>query len=83
MRSDCGDEATLTIAVFALSSPSKPQLGDKVYTTDDPGKVSTRRRRGSLLVGRVIEGSDSDDDCDEVTVAMRRRGVLATCQQDR
>lgn len=67
----------MTIAVFSLSSPQSPQspspkLGDKVYTTDDPGKVSTRRRRGSLLVGRVVECCESGDDgSDEVTVAMR------------
>lgn len=69
----------MTIAVFSLSSPPsspqspRPQLGDKVYTTYDPGKVSTRRRRGSLLVGRVVEGGD---DGDEVMVAMRRRVVI-------
>ena len=79
MRPDCGGEAsTVTIAVFSLSSPQSPssphlQLGDKVYTTDDPGKVSTRRRRGSLLVGRVIECREGDD---EVTVAMRRSGMI-------
>ena len=78
MRPDCGDEAsTVTIAVFSLSSPlsppsPSPKLGDKVYTTDDPGKVSTRRRRGSLLVGRVVEC----DDGSEVTVAMRRGGTI-------
>ncbi len=43
MRPYCGDEASaMTIAVFSLSSPpsppSKPQLGDKVYTTDDSGE---------------------------------------------
>jgi hypothetical protein len=61
----------MTIAVFSSSSPpsSPPKLGDKVYTTDDPGKVSTRRRRGSLLVGRVIECCEGDG---EVMVAMRR-----------
>jgi hypothetical protein len=74
----------MTIAVFSLLSPQSPQspspkLGDKVYTTDDPGKVSTRRRRGSLLVGWVIGGSidciNSDGGDDKVTVAMRRRVV--------
>ena len=80
MRPDCGGEAsTVTIAVFSLSSPlpspqsPHPQLGDKVYTTDDPGKVSTRRRRGSLLVGRVVECCEGGD---EVTVAMRRSGMI-------
>lgn len=71
----------MTIAVFSSSSTpsSPPKLGDKVYTTDDPGKVSTRRRRGSLLVGWVIGGSigciNSDGGDDKVTVAMRRRVV--------
>ena len=62
----------MTIAVFSSLSP-RPQLGDKVYTTDDTDKVSTRRRRGSLLVGRVIE---CDDSLDSVTVVMRRRGMI-------
>lgn len=80
MRPDGGKASTMTIAVFSLSSPQSPpspspKLGDKVYTTDDPGKVSTRRRRGSLLVGKVIECSDGGD---EVTVVMRRRGMIIT-----
>jgi hypothetical protein len=65
----------MTIATFSLSSPQSPssplQLGDKVYTTDGPGKVSTRRRRGSLLVGKVIECGGGG----EVTVVMRQRVV--------
>ncbi len=59
----------MTTVIF--SSSPRPQLGDKVYTTDDPSTVSTRRRRGCLLVGRVIEYGDGPD---EVIVAMRRRG---------
>jgi hypothetical protein len=62
----------MTIAIFS-SLPLRPQLGDKVYTTDDPATVSTRRRRGSLLVGRVIEYGDCPD---EVIVAMRRLGTI-------
>lgn len=63
MRPDCGGE-TMTIAIFP-SSPPRPQLGDKAWTTDDPGKVSTKRRRRSLLVGRVVS-----IDGDMIAVAM-------------
>lgn len=59
----------MTIAAFPSSSPC-PQLGDKVWTTDDSGKVSTKRRRRSLLVGRIVS---IDGDMIAVAMTAKRR----------
>lgn len=68
MRPD-GSGETMTTVIFSSSSP-RPQLGDKVWTTDDPATVSTKRRRHSLLVGRVV---NIDGDMIAVAMTARRR----------
>lgn len=60
----CGGErvpARLQGEVGRGGLPLRPVVDGEATLTS---KVSTRRRRGSLLVGRVIECSDSECDGD-------------------